>query len=387
MLSRFIRTPYLLWKVYMAMRELLFILSAILIFCCSTGTAFGINSTDSKSFQSGDYLNSKVSNVNFDYYREFWGLNSYGNTVITRYGKLPVLETMEQKKSWNSTLEELSNKIKGTIASKYMYPHGQVVTCGANAKGYFVILFKYGNVDKSLMNEIYSLIDNSAKEMGIQDIPVEFGYGTYFKADVPLSPDVKDLSESKIYFIEEYMKQKHEPLYKGGDIANYGTIPLFKDENEYNAWANKLDLIYKCVGKKTDAYMDKGQLRSFGLELTRLQVGIPENLSSEEKMTISKEIYPIIDGEARKLNVTDVPVAFQSVGNYTDVIANSNGNLTTNSNGNLITNSNGNLTTNSNGNLTTNSNGNKSSDKKVTPGFGLLGNFICLYGGWKFRKK
>jgi hypothetical protein len=60
-----------------------------------------------------------------------------------------------------------------------MYPHGEVVTCGINAKGYFVILFKYGNVDESLMNEIYALIDNSGKEMGIQDIPVEFGYGIY----------------------------------------------------------------------------------------------------------------------------------------------------------------------------------------------------------------
>jgi hypothetical protein len=27
----------------------------------------------------------------------------------------------------------------------------------------------------------YTLIDNFAKEMGIQDIPVEFGYGTYMK--------------------------------------------------------------------------------------------------------------------------------------------------------------------------------------------------------------
>lgn len=109
--------------------------------------------------------------------------------------------------------------------------------------------------------------------------------------------------------------------------------------------------------------MDKGQLRSFGLELTRLQVGIPENLSSEEKITISKEIYPIIDGEARKLNVTDVPVAFQSVGNYTDVIANSNGNLTTNSNGN------------------------KTSKNNSIPGFGSLGGLACLYGGWRLRKK
>jgi hypothetical protein len=381
----------------MAMRKLLFTLLIILIFYCSTGTAFGTNSTDNKSVQLGDYLNSEVSNVNFDYYHEFFGLNSYGNTVIARYGKLPVLKTMEQKKSWDSTLEKLSNKIKDTFASKYMYPHGQVVTCGVNAKGYFVILFNYNSVDKNLINEIYTLIDNSARGMGILGIPVEFGYGTYIKADIPLSPDVKNLSESKIHIIEEYMKQKHEPVYKGGDISNYGNIPLFKDENEYNVWADKLDLIYQSVGQKLDTYMDKGQLRSFGLELTRLQVGIPENLSSEEKMTISKEIYPIIDEEARKLNLTDVPVAFESVGNYTDLITNSNANLTENSNANLTEDSNVNLTENkmsesNNGSLNiNNSTGDKSnineSNRNVIPDIGLLGSLACLYGGWKIRRK
>ena len=56
-----------MWGKY---RKILFIFSIefLLIFCCTTGTVFGINSTDNKSVQSGDYLNSEVSNVNFDYY-------------------------------------------------------------------------------------------------------------------------------------------------------------------------------------------------------------------------------------------------------------------------------------------------------------------------------
>lgn len=93
------------------------------------------------------------------------------------------------------------------------------------AKGYFVILFKYGNVDEPLINEIYTLIDNSTREMGIHDIPVEFGYSTYYNVPIPLSQDgvrqynfgdrnVENLSESEIHVIEEYMKQKHESDYK-----------------------------------------------------------------------------------------------------------------------------------------------------------------------------
>jgi hypothetical protein len=34
-----------------------------------------------------------------------------------------------------------------------------------------------------------------------------------------------------------------------------------------------------------------------------------------------------------------------------------------------------------------NSNGNKSSKTNSAPGFELLGSLICLYGGWKLRKK
>lgn len=58
--------------------------------------------------------NSEVSNVHYSYYTYFFGLNSYGNTIITRYGKLPVLETEEQRESWNSTLEELRSRCEIT---------------------------------------------------------------------------------------------------------------------------------------------------------------------------------------------------------------------------------------------------------------------------------
>lgn len=247
-----------------------------------------------------------------------------------------------------------------------MYPHGQIATCGSNAKGYFVILFNYNVDHKPNVDEIYNLIDNSAREMGIHNIPVEFGYGTYFGADIPLRYDTKNYSESQIHFIEEYVKQKHEPLSRGGDIANYGTIPFFKSEVEFNQWRNKLFLVFNNVDTKLlyaplDSYMNKHQLfgsRGFAIGLTRLEVRIPENLSHEEKVELSKEIYPIIDDEARKLNMTDVPVAFCSVGNGTNVTPQLNGN----------------------------SSNNKSNSKPI-PDVGLLGSLICLYAGWMLKRK
>ncbi len=372
--------------------KILFIFSIeiLLIFCCITNTAFGINLTNNESVQSGDTLNPEVSNVYYSYNHYFFGLNSYGNTIITRYGKLPMLETDEQKESWNSTLEELSKRIKDTVASKYMYPHGEVMTCGINAKGYFVILFKYGNVDESLMNEIYALIDNYGKEMGIQDIPVEFGYGIY-REQLQLSQEgryhwlgesTENLSESDIRIIEENMKKKPEQL-GDGSIANYGKIPLLKGEKEFNAWGDKLELIVDNIREKMYPYIGKGVM-SYGYGFTRLEVAISESLSFEEKSSLAKEIYQIVDEEAKKQNVTDVPVIFKDKGEFEEINL-----LVSEEEDEELYNSNNNYSEPNNGSITNvnSSSGNKSSKNNSTPGFGLLGGLVCLFGVWRLRNK
>nr|WP_048128986.1 hypothetical protein [Methanosarcina lacustris] len=327
--------------------------------------------------ESNNSENSEVSNVDFDYYTYFFGLYSQGNNVITRYGKLPVLETEDQKENWNSTLEELSNEIKDTVVSKYMYPNGEVMTCGANAKGYFVILFKYGNVDEQLMDEIYSLIDNSAEEMGIQDIPVEFGYGTYREViSLDSEPGIyhwfgestENLSESAIYTLEEVMKQK-TVMSVHKTIAAYGNIPLLKDKNETISWVNELSEIANATEEKITPYMEQGQVIKYAVGI-RLEVEINETLSPEEKTFLAEEIYQIIDQAARKQNVTNVPVIFMSTPEE-EVIKRSNNSKNNNSesdNGSSL-------------------NENGSSKRNSTPSFGLLGSLACLGGGWKFRKK
>ena len=318
-----------------------------------------------------DYLNSEATNVNYEYYNYFFGLYSLGNTVISRYGKLPVLENEEQKENWNSTLEELSNRIEDPVASKYMYPHGEVMSCGINDRGYFVILFKYGNVDEPLMNEMYTLIDDSAKEMGIQDVPVEFGYGTYWE-EIYLEgingwywfgKSTENLSKSDINTLEEVMEHKPTmPLNK--TIAAYGIIPLLKDPNEINLWQEKLYTITCQIQKKMTPYMEKGQIITYGARI-RLEIEINENLSSEEQNTVVKEVYQIIDEEARKQNITDVPVVF---------ITPEEESMTEPDNS-------------SNNSDSESDVGGKQSKNNSTPGFGLLASLTCLYGGWKLKRK
>lgn len=317
-----------------------------------------------------DYLNSEATNVNYESYTYFSGLYSMGNTLISRYGKLPELETEEQKENWNSTLGKLNNRTKDTIASKYMYPHGEVMSCGINSKGYFVILFKYGSIDKPLMDEIYTLIDDSAKKMGIQDIPVEFGYGTYWE-EIYLEginhwfwfgESTENLSKLNIDTLEEVMEHRPTmPLNK--TIVAYGIIPLLKDPNEIGIWQGKLYTITHNIQGKITPYMEKGQIITYGARI-RLEIEVNETLSSEEKNTIIKEVYRIINEEARKQNITDVPVVFTT--SEEDSMTEPNNSSNSDSESDTR---------------------NKTSKNNSTPGFGSLGSLTCLYGGWKFRRK
>jgi hypothetical protein len=342
-----------------------------------------------------DYRNSEINNVDYDYYNYFFGLNSYGNTVIARYGEPPVLKTDDQKESWNSTLEELGNNIKDTFASEYIYPHGEVVTCGANEKGYFIILFKYGNVNKLLMNNIYYRIDNAAN-IGIRGIPVEFGYGTY-REQIELGQEgryyefgesTRNLSESDIHAIEKYVKRK--PTNIEGNIVVYGKIPLLKDSKEIDSWQDKLLLIKSNSEKEILPYEERGQVITYKVELTRLGVGVNETLPIEEKTTIVKKIYRIIDEEARIQNITGVPVVF-----YQEEFVNL---TTTKDTGTIedITNlsaSEDENTLKSNNSIKSESDndsslyGGKLNEISSTPGFGFLGSLTCLYGGWKLRRR
>jgi hypothetical protein len=353
----------------------------ILIFPSSAGDSVLLSTGSNYS------ENPEVSNVDFNYYTYFFGLDSYGNTVITRYGKLPVLDTNEQKENWNSTLERLGSGIKDTVASEYMYPHGEVVTCGTNAKGYFVILFRYGNVDESLMNEIYSLMDSYAKEMGIQDIPVEFGYGTY-QAEIPLDREqgiyhtygesTENLSESEMQAIEKYMKEKPEQLWGDGQIANYGKIPLLKDKKEMHSWFEKLSSIKYNTEEKILPYLENGQLVDYGIGLTTLSVNIYNGLPSEEKTSLTEEIYQIINDEAKNQNVTDVPVTFgESELVHTDEEVMEEGGTVEENTVEL-----------NNSSKSDSKSDNKDEMNKTNsiPGFELLGSFVCLCGGWKFKR-
>ena len=105
------------------------------------------------------------------------------------------------------------------------------------------------------------------------------------------------------------MKGKPEQL-GDGKIVNYGKIPLLKDKKERHSWFEKLRYIKDGTEGKISPYFDRNQVVAYGIELTRLNVNIYDGLPSKEKTALAEEIYQIIDEEARKQNVTDIPVVF-----------------------------------------------------------------------------
>ncbi|AKB38449.1 hypothetical protein MSSAC_3859 [Methanosarcina siciliae C2J] len=100
-----------------------------------------------------------------------------------------------------------------------------------------------------------------------------------------------------------------------------------------------------------------------------MEVEINETLSPEEKTFLAEEIYQIIDQEARKQNVTNVPVIFMSTPEE-DIKGSDNS-----------------KNNNSESGSGDSSGRNESSKNNSIQGFGLLGSLACLCGGWRLKKR
>ncbi|WP_440951842.1 HEAT repeat domain-containing protein [Methanococcoides sp. FTZ1] len=94
---------------------------------------------------------------------------------MTFYGDGREFYTEDERQSWLVELESM-----GYLRSdmeKYMHPDGPVISYGYGYDGYISVTFLEGSeVDGSLMDEIYGVIDRKAADNGIDDIPVKFEF-------------------------------------------------------------------------------------------------------------------------------------------------------------------------------------------------------------------
>ena len=333
------------------------------VFCIIfiANVAYALN-TDNSNLTDGDYtLNTEQ--MNDVEYRFLFGLSPSGHEVIAEFGTLPELETEEQKQEWTLKLEDLTDKLKDDMVSTYMYPHGKVLTCGYNSNGYLVILFENEAIEQQLMDEIYAAVGEKAKDLGIQDVPVDFGHGVYWQQ---YEVDLEIMTEAEIKATEEYMKSGRG-VYQPIVIARYGKLPLLVTDEQRSNWSESMsDILYESRSK-IEPYMDEKQVVEYGIGYLSIEVGIDKDVSVDKQL-LAAEIYEIFDEEAKMKSINNVPVVFIESTPYQpdveiveeiDEINNSNHNETK---------------------------PDETSNISV-PGFGLLGGLICLSGGWLFRRK
>ena len=344
------------------------LIGVLVVLGFAVNNVYGENSPDSNLTEKDGSLDAE-NNIEYNY---FFGLNPSGLEVIATYGKLPEFETEEQRQNWSYNLKELGQNLKDELFPGYMYPHGKILTVGKNSRGYLVISF-YENLttEDPLLDELYTIIDENAKKMGIQEVPVEFEHGVYYQ-EIEIDLDI--LAGPEIKAMEEYMKSGRD-LYKPEVIATYGKIPKFETKEQWSNWVNKvLPEVDEGLGHKiADTYFyPAGPLIAFGYGSEGFEATVLQNLTIEKPLM--DEIYGIIDEEAKKKDIQEVPLRFV-LGDFIQpdiLLVDEDPNEEMPLPDEL-----------SNKNI---SNSDKASSKPV-PDFGLLGVLIFFFGGWLFRRK
>lgn len=165
--------------VYMAKAKFLMVIVTVsFIFGTAVHSVYGISLSDSNLTEGNGSLDpvkdSWLSETEKKAYEEAKSRGEYIPKIIATYGKLPELKTEEQKQKWYNNLSNIMVSIRDRM-DIYFYPNGSVIASGYNYKGYMEVTFEENlTIEKTLMDEIYVIIDKEAKKRGIQEIPVEF---------------------------------------------------------------------------------------------------------------------------------------------------------------------------------------------------------------------
>ena len=181
-------------------------------------------------------------------------------------------------------------------------------------------------------------------------------------------------------------KLKNDPYC----VAAYGSIPAFTTSEERYQWINTLssilDNLYNASfmqDQENLKYFDPfGPIKTSGVTFDGV-IEISVNNSSEIDEPLLNEFYQLIDTKASSMGVKEVPVVFVREDDLPlDNLEPPSSNLEP-------PNSTENNETSVNESISNTSDSNETNSNKInsTPGFGLLGSLVCLYGGWKLKKK
>ncbi len=99
--------------------------------------------------------------------------------VLDTRGVIPRFGTDGERRNWLDELSEIRKAVRNEMPT-YLYPESPVIAYGHNYRGYFEVIFEENLVvEESLMGEIYGMVNEEAKGMGIQEVPVVFKLGGF----------------------------------------------------------------------------------------------------------------------------------------------------------------------------------------------------------------
>lgn len=226
--------------------------------------------------------------------------------VLDRYGQL------QTEANWSQNVLVLAAQVEKEFEGEYLFWNGKITSLGTNSAGYLVVVFYEPlMVEGSEIEDIYGVIDGKAMEMGVENVPVEFGEGTISA----ISDDLQGLmTRAQVTGSEgiENLTNDQSSLYDPTVLDTAGKIPSIRNEKECWQWyfQDSYD-ISLGVSDEMNSYLQGGMLLSTGLSPDGyLEVNIDQGADIDRE-ALMDEIYAIMNMEALDVGVSEVPVVFK----------------------------------------------------------------------------
>jgi hypothetical protein len=163
------------------------------------------------------------------------------------------------------------------------------------------------------VSEVYEIIRQKAMEMNVNDAPVEFGQGSVPEASTRLQDLLQKAQTMNDMKLESLMDNESSP-YDSEIIAVAGELPQINNEKECWQWYYQDSYTISLnVSDAIDEYLQNDILVNTGLSTYGyFEVKINQEADIDRK-TLINDVYEIINAEAVKVGVSNVPVAFKVV--------------------------------------------------------------------------
>lgn len=110
---------------------------------------------------------------------------------ITTRGTMPVITDANNKVEWEETAGNCIHSFRAELDHYMLENGGPVVSYGYDYRGYIFVEFDKKspeNVNESIIDEIYRIIDDNSKQEGVSEAPVVFEWGEVPTLDEGLLP-------------------------------------------------------------------------------------------------------------------------------------------------------------------------------------------------------